>query len=68
MGPTLLQTYCLNGARIDASPAINAGIRVNDGLAARHADRIAGTLIDAGLTSGAFCLVYFSRHPATLSN
>jgi len=68
MGPAVLHAYGFNGARVDASPAIDAGIRVNDCFAIRHADRIAGALLDARLTTGALRLIHFCRHVFTLSN
>jgi len=67
MGPAVLHAYGFNGACVDTGPAIDAGIRVDDGLALGHADGVAGALLYAGLTTGAFCAVHFCRHSATLS-
>ena len=68
MGPAVLHAYGFNGARVNTSPAIDAGIRVNDCFAARHADGVAGAFLHTGLTTGAFRFVHFCRHASTLSN
>ncbi len=68
MGPAVLHAYGFNGARVNTSPAIDAGIRVNDCFAARHADGVAGAFFHTGLTTGAFRFVHFCRHASTLSN
>jgi hypothetical protein len=42
-----LQAYSLNGAGVNAGPAIDASIRVNGGLAINHADCVTRTFPDA---------------------
>jgi hypothetical protein len=63
----LLQAESLNRTAVNASAAINAGIRINRSLAIDHANRVARTLINARLTPGAFFFIYYSWHLRPLS-
>jgi hypothetical protein len=58
----LFQADGFNRANVDARAAIAAGIRIDDGYAVLHRNRVQGAGINTGLTSGALLGVYFCCH------
>jgi hypothetical protein len=58
----LLHTDCLDGAGVNADPAVDAGIGIDDRLFVNHANGLAGALRYTGFATGAFFLIHLSRH------
>ena len=63
----MLQAQRLDRTSVDAGAAIDAGIGIDAGLTVNHADRVARAFAHTGLTSRTLAIIYYCRHPATLS-